>query len=137
MSEPIGKRVRYARRQKIDLAPFAERLDELLAERNLSMRKAALNAGLDHQAVRRIVMGERPTMVNCILLADYLDVNPNEFLKLASWPTLKIFDITKNQAKNLPPEVIDLALDLTKISSPEKRKKVVRAMRTLLRELAG
>jgi hypothetical protein len=50
MSEPIGKRVRYAHRQKIDLAPFAERLDELLAERNLSMRKAALNAGLDHRA---------------------------------------------------------------------------------------
>jgi len=74
---------------------------------------------------------------NCILLADYFDVNPNEFLELASWPTLKIFDIAQNQAGNLPPEVIDVALDLTKISTPEKRKKVVRAIRTLLRELAG
>ena len=137
MPESMGKRVNYARRQKVDLSAFAERINELLAERNLSMRAAALNAGLDHQAVRRIIMGERPTVFNCILLADYFDVNPNEFLELASWPTLKIFDIAQNQAGNLPPEVIAVALDLTKLPTPEKRKKVVRAIRTLLRELPG
>ncbi|MBN1453286.1 MAG: hypothetical protein JW963_19890 [Anaerolineales bacterium] len=48
MSESMGKRVNYARRQKVDLFAFAERINELLAERNLSMRAAALNAGLDH-----------------------------------------------------------------------------------------
>ena len=137
MPESMGKRVNYSRRQKVDLSAFAERINELLAERNLSMRAAALKAGLDHQAVRRIIMGERPTVFNCILLADYFDVNPNEFLELASWPTLKIFDIAQNQAGNLPPEVIAVALDLTKLPTPEKRKKVVRAIRTLLRELPG
>jgi len=58
MPETMGSRVRYARRQKVDLSAFAERINELLAERNQSMRAAAISAGLDHQAVRRIIEGE-------------------------------------------------------------------------------
>jgi hypothetical protein len=135
MEQPIAKRVKHARKGDIDMVPFSNRVKELLAERNESLRSAGINSGLDHQFVRRIVNGERPNMVACIMLADYFGVNPNEFLQLAQWPTLKVFDIAhSNKKKQVPPEAVDLALDLADFTNAESRRKVVGAFRTILKE---
>jgi len=135
MEKPIAKRVKHARKGDIDLVPLSNRIKELLAQRNESLRSAGIKSGLDHQYVRRIVNGERPNMVACILLADYFDLNPNELLQLAHWPTLKIFDIAHtNKKKQVPPEAVDLALDFAAFPNPEARRKVVGAFRTILKE---
>ncbi|MBK9926330.1 MAG: helix-turn-helix transcriptional regulator [Anaerolineales bacterium] len=136
MEKPIASQLRYARKKKVDLTPFSNRVQELLDQRNESLRSAGINSGLDHQFVRRIVNGERPNMIACIMLADYFGVNPNEFLQLAQWPTLQIFDIAhSNREKQLPPEAVDMALDLAEFPNAESRRKVVGAFRTILREL--
>lgn len=137
MEEPIAKRVKYARKSAINLAPLSNRIKELLDERHESLRAAGIHSGLDHQFVRRIVnKGERPNMVACIMLADYFGVNPNEFLQLAQWPTLKIFDLAhSNKQKQVPPEAVDLALDLAEFPNAESRRKLVGAFRTILKEI--
>ncbi len=112
--------------------PFVARLRELLAKNNLTSRAAALGSTLDHQAINRILGGRRPNMIACILLADYFGINPNEFLALSAWPTLEIFDIKAASAAHLPPEAVDVALDVAKIPDPGTRKKVAEAIRTLL-----
>ena len=70
----------------------------------------------------------------CILLADHFGVNPNEFLQLAGYPPLKVFDIETKSAERLPPEAVDVALDLARIPDPGVRKAVAEAMRTLLKQ---
>ena len=115
--------------------PFIARIEKLLEERNESYREAALAAGLDHQALHRHLTGyRRPHMHACILLADHFGVNPNEFLQLAGYPALKVFDIQTANAERLPPEAVDVAMDLARISDPGVRKAVAEAMRSLLKQ---
>ena len=75
---------RRALKKRYNPEPLRTRVEQLLAERNESYREAALRAGLDHQAVRRILsVGQRPAVQTCILLADHFDLNLNEFLEVA------------------------------------------------------
>jgi transcriptional regulator with XRE-family HTH domain len=113
-----------------DPSAFTRRLQELQRNHNLSARALAQRASLDAQAVYRIYYGHRPTMTTCILLANYFRCNPNEFLELAGWPRLAIFDVPEG----LAPEVTELIVDLMKIPSPALRQEVVQAIRTLLRQ---
>ncbi len=76
-------------------------------------------------------------MTSCILLANYFDVNPNELLELAGWPRLKSFDLLGASAENLPPEAVDVALSLSRISSPGKRRKLARAFEAIIGECSG
>ena len=127
--------IHYVRKAPYNSKPFVARLTQLLAERNESYREAALKSGLDHQSVRRIVeVGQRPHMHTCILLADHFEVNPNEFLQLASYPTLKAFDIHTESAEHLPPEAVSVAKDIARISNPKVRKAVAEAIQTLLKQ---
>jgi len=128
MEEPIAKSRRKTLEKPYDPEPMIKRLRELLEKHNESYREASLRAGLDHQGVRRVLEGQRPSMHICILLADHYGGNPNEFLQLAGWPTLKIFDIRSVDTDNLPPEAVDIALAVAKISDPGTRKAVVEAM---------
>lgn len=82
--------------------------------------------------MRRILAGQRPQMHICILLADHFGINPNEFLLLAGWPPLKAFDIHAASAENLPPEAVEVAMDVARIPEPGMRKQVAEAIRTLL-----
>jgi hypothetical protein len=82
--------------------------------------------------VRHYIAGRRPNIMACILLADHLGVNPNELLTLAGWPPLKVFEIHTESAEALPPEAVDVARDIARISSPALRKQVAEAIRTLL-----
>ncbi len=132
--ESLAAGRRRARSKTFNPKPFINRIEQLIDERNISMRQTGMRAGLDHQSIRRIKAGDRPDMTYCILLADYFDVNPNEFLKLADWPTLKAFDIKRASAENLPPEAVDVALDIAKIPDPGARKEVAKAVRVLLKK---
>jgi hypothetical protein len=107
------------------------RIRELLEIHNESCREAAINSGLDHQAIRRILAGKRPNRITCILLADHYPVNPKEFLQLGGWPILKTSDIQTVSGENLPPGAVEVAKEIARIANPQTRK-VVAAMRTPL-----
>ena len=118
-----------------DAQPFIARIEKLLKERNENYREAALASGLDHQALRRHLTNQRrPHMHACILLADHFGVNPNELLQLANYPPLKVFDVQTANAERLPPEAVDVAMDLARIPDPGMRKAVAEAMRALLKQ---
>ena len=95
---------------------------------------ASMASGLDHQAIRRVLKGKRPSMITCILLADHFDVNPNEFLELASWPTLRAFEIHTESAEKLPPEAVQVAMEIARIPNPGTRKAVAEAILTLVKK---
>ena len=135
--QSIAPRIRTARAKKYNPEPFLKRIDELMAEKNLSMRYVGIESGLDHQAIRRLKDGDRPNITYCILLANFFDINPNELLELAQWPTLKVFDIKRASAENLPPEAVDVALDIARISDPGTRKQVAKAVRVLVKKHFG
>jgi hypothetical protein len=65
-------------------------------------------------------------------LADHFGVNINEFLQLGGWPPLKAFDIQGASVENLPPEAVEVAMDVARIPDPGRRKQVAEAIRTLL-----
>lgn len=102
----------------------------------LSTRQVGIESGLDRQVIRRLkeVQAKRPNMTYCILLTHYFGVNPNEFLQLAGWPTLKVFDIKSASIDNLPPEAVDVALDIARIPDLRTRKRVAEAVRVLLKK---
>ncbi len=125
---------REGARQVYEAEPFIAHIKELQQKHNLSGRALALGAGLDHQAVHRLFKGKRPSIMSCILLANYFKLNPNELLELAAWPRLGVFDVQTESAEALPVEVVEVAKDLAKISNPGLRKQVAEAIRTLLRQ---
>lgn len=125
---------RGTRRDEYNPQPFIARLEQLLAERNETRREAALRAGLDHQTIRRYMNGHRPDRQSLLVLADYFEVNPNEFLQLAGYPPMKIFEVKTKSAEALPPEAVDVAMDIARIADPGTRKAVVQAIRTLLKK---
>jgi transcriptional regulator with XRE-family HTH domain len=131
---PIAESRRRARQKTYDPEPLRARLTELLEQNKESYREAALKSGLDHQAVRRILAGNRPQMHVCIQLADHFGINPNELLALAGWPGLKAFDLQTDSAENLPPEAVDVAKEISRIPNPGTRKTVAEAILTLVRK---
>ena len=132
MDEPLAKVRKRVKRSSYNSEPFLERIESLRLKRNLSLRQAGIQAGLDHQAFRRMKAGARPDMVYCILLADFFEVNPNELLLLAGWPSLKVFDINSVTEEHLPPESVDVALAIAKISDAGTRRQVAEAVMVLL-----
>ena len=134
--KPLSKQKKDTKRKDFDPTPLVDRIEALMAEKNLSMREVGIESGLDHQVIRRLkeVHAKRPNMTYCILLADYFGVNPNEFLQLAGWPALKVFDIKRASIDNLPTEAVDVALDIAKIPDPRTRKQVAEAVRVLLKK---
>lgn len=134
MEEPIAKARREAIHATFDPEPLIARIKELLKKHNESYREASLRSGLDHQAIRRILSGQKPQMHICILLADHFGINPNEMLHLAGWPTLKAFDVSVVDAVHLPPEATEVALAVAKISEPGVRREVTDAMLILLKK---
>ena len=131
---PIAKRKKISYERIYNPAPVVKRLKELLEKHNESYRETALACGLDHQAVRRIIEGYRPSIPTCILLANHFDINPNEMLDLAGQPTLKAFEIQTSSAEHLPPEAVDVAIKISKIREPGTRKQVADAIMVLLQK---
>jgi transcriptional regulator with XRE-family HTH domain len=129
---PIAKRKKISYERPYNPTPVVKRLKELMEKHNESYRETALACELDHQAVRRILGGYRPSMPTCILLANHFGINPNELLDLAGQPTLKAFEIQTSSAEHLPPEAVEVALRLSKIKEPGTRKQVAEAIMILL-----
>jgi hypothetical protein len=116
-----------------DPEPLAKFLHALLEERNESYRQASLDAGLDHQAVRRYaVKGQRPSQTSVLALADHFGVNPNKMLKLAEYPPMEIFEQVEVDPTSLPAEIRPLVEDLQRIPDPIRRRQLVEAIRVLL-----
>ncbi len=134
MALPIAKARRQTRSKEFNPEPLRNRIQELLAVNKESYREVSLKAGVDHQAVFRLMEGHRPAMHICIMLADYFKINPNELLLLADWPPLRAFEVHEPRAEHLPPEALDVALDIAKIQEDELRKQVSAAIRTLLQK---
>jgi hypothetical protein len=132
--EPLAMQLRRGRRRKYDKQPLLDRIHELLAERNENYREASLRAHLDNASIQRIISGQRPSMTTCAYLADHFGVNPNEFLELAFWPRLSLFDVAKNMPEKLPNDVLEVATRLAQIDNPGTRKKVTEAIMTLLNQ---
>ena len=72
------------------------------------------------------------SVTTCVYLANHFEVNPNEFLELALWPRLHVFDISNTVPDQLPTEAVEVAVQLSKIENPGTRKKVAEAIMTLL-----
>lgn len=132
METPFAKAKRSAMKAEFDSEALTTLLMKLLKEGNESLREAALRSGMDHQALRRLLAGQRPNITTCILLADHFGISPNDLLKLAGWPTMKVFDVAISSDENLPAEAIEVARDIAKIKDPITRKAVTEAIRTLL-----
>jgi len=115
---------REAKEQTYEAEPLIARIRELLEKTHHTSRAAALGATLDHQAINRILAGQRPNMIACILLADYFGLNPNENLQLAAWPKLEVFDIRVDNAANQSIEAVEVAMDIAKISNPVLQMKM-------------
>jgi len=134
MERPIAKARRETINSPYHPEPLITRIKELLQKHNESYREASLRASLDHQAIRRIFAGQRPQMHVCILLADHFGINPNEFLQMAGWPTLRSFEVSSVTTENLPPEATEVAMAVAKISEPGVRKEVTDAVLILLKK---
>lgn len=111
---------------------FVARLRALLKEFNESYRQASLRSELDEQALRRILTGQRPNITSCVLLAQHFKVDPNEFLTLAGYPALDIFKVKTVSAENLPPEAVEVALEIARIEDAGLRRQVADAVKFLL-----
>lgn len=131
-ADPIAHTRRSGYEKPFNHDLLKKRIQELLARQNESMREASLRSGLDHQAVRRIITAQRPNITSCVLLARHFDINPNEILELAGWPAMEAFSLNSPDLKNLPPEAVEVALDVARIKDPGARKQVAEAIRTLL-----
>ena len=139
MTIPFAEAMRRSKASEYDNTLFAARLQELLKYRNETMREASLASKLDHEAVFRIIKGKRPNMTAAIMLADHFGVNPNEFLKLTGWPPMDLFDVQVNRANKanelvFSPDVLEVALTLSKITDVNIKQKVVDAILTLLHQ---
>jgi len=134
MNSPIAKSRQISRNKDYDPQKLIERMQLLLDSTQDSYREASLKSGLDHQAVRRIMEGQRPVMHVCILLADYFQINPNELLRLADWPTLRSFEIHEPRPEHLPSESLEVALDIAKIKDDSTRRQVTDAIKILLQK---
>ena len=138
MKKPSSRERNLASKAPYDPGPFTTRLAELLKKANETYRETAIKSGLDLQSVRRYAGGERrPSLMACLLLADHFRVNPNEFLELAGWPPMQVFDIELESAENLPTEAVDVAKDIARIPDPGMRKEVAQAIRILIKNYFG
>ena len=128
----IAKVFRESRKKKFDPEPFIARVRGLMEAHNESYRQASLRSGLDEQAIRRILDGVRPTVTSCVLLAQHFKVDPNEFITLAGFPALDIFKVKTLSAEGLPPEAVEVAIEIAKIEDAGVRRQVAEAIKLLL-----
>jgi hypothetical protein len=104
---------------------FYARLCEFFEKHYETCHEAAQKSGLDHQSARCYIVGRRPNIMACILLADHLGDNSHELLELAGWPPLKVFEIHTESAMALPPEAVDGARDIALFAGAPQKPQVL------------
>ena len=128
----IARIKRKAYDKPFDPEPLMARLRGLMTSFNESYRESSTRSSLDEQAVRRILAGQRPNITSCVLLANHFGVDPNEIITLAGWPEIEIFKVKTASAVGLPPEAVEVALDIAKIADAGLRRQVADAIKLLL-----
>ncbi len=128
----IARIKRKAYDKPFDPEPLMARLRELMTSFNESYRESSTRSGLDEQAVRRILAGQRPNITSCVLLANHFGVDPNEIITLAGWPEIEVFKVKTASADGLPPEAVEVAMDIAKIPDAGLRRQVADAIKLLL-----
>jgi transcriptional regulator with XRE-family HTH domain len=128
----IAELKRKAREKIFDPEPLMARLRELMKNHNESYRESSLRSGLDEQAVRRILAGQRPNITSCVLMANHFGIDPNEFITLAGWPEIDVFKVKTVSADALPPEAVEVAMEIAKIADSGLRRQVADAIKLLL-----
>jgi transcriptional regulator with XRE-family HTH domain len=128
----IAELKRKAREKIFDPEPLMARLRELMKNHNESYRESSLRSSLDEQAVRRILAGQRPNITSCVLMANHFGIDPNEFIMLAGWPEIEVFKVKTVSADALPPEAVEVAMEIAKIADSGLRRQVADAIKLLL-----
>jgi hypothetical protein len=64
--ESLAAGRRRAKAKTFNPKPFTARMEQLMNDSKLSMRQSGIEAGLDHESIRRIKAGDRPDMTYCI-----------------------------------------------------------------------
>ena len=59
-------------------------------------------------------------------------MDPSEFITLAGWPEIDVFKVKTVSADRLPPEALEVALDIAKIPDSGVRRQVADAIKLLL-----
>jgi lambda repressor-like predicted transcriptional regulator len=111
---------------------FSKYLKTLLQKHGLSMRKASLEAGLNHSSVGGFVRGRRPHRDSCLILAEYFHVDPNEMLEAAGYEPMPVVDRSLIDPQEFAPEVKEFAAELMRFA-PQRRRDIITALRTLLK----
>ena len=94
---------------------FAERLNSLRTQKNVSAREMSLDIGQNESYINRIENGKSfPSMQAFIYICEYLDITPKEFWDMKNPAPQKIDEINDLLAK-LNPEQLEILLNLIKL----------------------
>jgi transcriptional regulator with XRE-family HTH domain len=115
-----------------DAKAFSRYLKGLVEASELTMRQVSLRAGLDHGAVSRFVRGRHPHRDSCLLLAETLQVDPNQVLVMAGYEPMPVVDRSLIDPADFPPEVKEFAADLATIPA-DRRREIIAALRVLVK----
>lgn len=108
--------------------PFITWLDEVVAERGISWRRLAAEAGVSHAALSALRTGKsaQPSMETCYRLAGYLNYDLWRVLRLAGYEVLDRPDVDVGD-----PE-LDLMFHELLVLTPEERESVKQFARFVL-----
>ncbi len=111
---------------------MSEYLKTLLEKRDVSMRKASLEAGLNHGAIGSFVRGRRPHRDSCLIMAEYFNVDPQDMLAMAGYEPMPLVDRSLIDPNEFPPDIKEFSAELMGFE-PDRRREIIGAMRTLLK----
>lgn len=94
---------------------FAERLNSLRTQKDVSAREMSLDIGQNESYINRIENGKAfPSMQAFFYICEYLDITPKEFWDTDTHAPHKIDEITSYLEK-MTSEQLDVLLNLIKI----------------------
>lgn len=94
---------------------FAERLNFLRTQQNVSAREMSLDIGQNESYINRIENGKSfPSMQVFFYICEYLNITPKEFWDTSNQAPQKIDEINKH-LKKLNSEQLEILLNLIKI----------------------
>jgi hypothetical protein len=64
-------------------------------------------------------------------MANHFGMDPNEFITLAGWPEIDVFKVKTVSVDGLPPEAVEVALDIAKILDCGVRRQGTDAIKLL------
>ena len=109
-----------------DHAAFVAELERARAERGMSLRQVATEAGLEPSTLQRIVNGSVPDLPRFALLLDWLSVPADQFIRRASGR----LDLQLGTG-----EVIEIKRASETVLSPQQRRHLKAAVEQIVRAI--